>query len=224
MKFTAYYRVSTNKQGQSGLGLEAQKESVRRYVTGKGEAVPPPFIEVESGKNNDRPVLKQAIAHCKANGTTLLIAKIDRLSRNAAFILMLKDELESAGVKFVACDMPEANTLTIGMLAVIAQAEREAISKRTKAALKAKKDRGEQLGTPENLTPAAMAKGHATIAKMARQDKSVRHAYHFIAPLRDKGLSFAKIAAELNAEGYTTRKGGQFYAAQVKRIYDRLKG
>ena len=224
MKFTAYYRVSTHKQGQSGLGLEAQKESVRRYVTGKGEAVPPPFIEVESGKNNDRPVLKQAIAHCKANGTTLLIAKIDRLSRNAAFILMLKDELESAGVKFVACDMPEANTLTIGMLAVIAQAEREAISKRTKAALKAKKDRGEQLGTPENLTPAAMAKGHATIAKMARQDKSVRHAYHFIAPLRDKGLSFAKIAAELNAEGYTTRKGGQFYASQVKRIYDRLKG
>lgn len=224
MKFTAYYRVSTHKQGQSGLGLEAQKESVRRYVTGKGEAVPPPFIEVESGKNNDRPVLKQAIAHCKANGTTLLIAKIDRLSRNAAFILMLKDELESAGVKFVACDMPEANTLTIGMLAVIAQAEREAISKRTKAALKAKKDRGEQLGTPENLTPAAMAKGHATIAKMARQDKSVRHAYHFIAPLRDKGLSFAKIAAELNAEGYTTRKGRQFYASQVKRIYDRLKG
>ena len=123
MKFTAYYRVSTKQQGKSGLGLDAQKEAVRRYVTGKGEAVPPPFVEIESGKKNDRPVLKQAIEHCKANKTTLLIAKLDRLSRNAAFLLNLQDELQRSGVSFVACDMPEANNLTIGIMAVMAQDE-----------------------------------------------------------------------------------------------------
>lgn len=223
MKFTAYYRVSTKQQGKSGLGLDAQKEAVRRYVTGKGEAVPPPFVEIESGKKNDRPVLKQAIEHCKANKTTLLIAKLDRLSRNAAFLLNLQDELQRSGVSFVACDMPEANNLTIGIMAVMAQDEARRISERTKAALAAKKAQGAVLGTPANLTDAARKKAHKAISEAARTDQSVRHAYHFIKPLRESGLSYANIAAQLNSEGYRTRKGGQFYAAQVKRIYDRLK-
>ena len=145
--YVAYLRVSTQKQGQSGLGLAAQRAAV--------QAFPPvarlvaEFVEVESGKKNERPQLAAALALAKATGATLLIAKLDRLSRNAGFIFQLRD----AGVDFVCCDMPDANTLTVGIFAVLAQHERELISQRTKAALAAKKAQGAQLGTPANLTP-----------------------------------------------------------------------
>ena len=152
MKFVAYYRVSTAKQGRSGLGLEAQRASVQAYL--RDGRIVAEYVEVESGKRDDRPKLAQAIAHAQREGATLIIAKLDRLARSVAFIFALRD----SGAKFIACDMPEANTLTIGLLAAMAQHERELISERTKAALAAKKARGFVLGSPQNLTPEATIK------------------------------------------------------------------
>jgi len=151
--YVPYYRVSTARQGQSGLGLEAQQAAVRAFVADPAQLLGD-FVEVESGKKNQRPQLLAAIAAARAAGATLLIAKLDRLSRNAGFIFALRD----SGVNFVCCDMPDANTLTVGLFAVIAQHEREMISKRTIDALTAKKARGAVLGTPANMTSAAIAK------------------------------------------------------------------
>src|SRR5262249_39658819 len=139
-RFVAYLRVSTARQGRSGLGLEAQRETVRQFIASRnGKIIAPEFIEVESGKRNDRPEFAKAIKRCRVTGATLLVAKLDRLSRNAAFLLTLRDSLIASGVEYVAADMPEANTMTIGVMAVVAQHEREAISKRTKEALAAAK-------------------------------------------------------------------------------------
>ena len=140
--FVSYLRVSTQKQGQSGLGLEAQRKAVDDYLNGGDWTVIEEVVEIESGKNNKRPKLNEAIQLCKASGATLVVAKIDRLTRDAAFLLNLKD----AGIDFIAADMPEANRLTIGIMALVAEQEREAISKRTKEALTAAKARGVQLG------------------------------------------------------------------------------
>ena len=139
LKFVAYLRVSTGKQGRSGLGLEAQREAVRHFVASHGgKIIAPEFVEVETGKRNDRPHLENALKRCRLTGATLVVAKLDRLSRNAAFLMTLRD----SGVRFVAADLPEANTMTVGVMAVVAQHEREAISQRTKAALGAAKARG----------------------------------------------------------------------------------
>src|SRR5262250_108087 len=135
-RFVAYLRVSTARQGKSGLGLEAQRETVRQFVASQnGKIIAPEFIEIESGKRDDRPELDKAIKRCRVTGATLVVAKLDRLSRNAAFLMTLRD----SGVQFVAADLPEANTMTVGVMAVVAQHEREAISARTKAALAAAK-------------------------------------------------------------------------------------
>ena len=142
--YIAYYRVSTQKQGRSGLGLEAQQHAVRSFLKGDTNQLLSEFTEVESGKRNTRPQLTAAIQQAKQQEATLLIAKLDRLSRNASFIFALRD----SGVKFVAADMPDANHLTVGILAVIADHERQAISDRTKAALSALKAQGVELGTP----------------------------------------------------------------------------
>src|SRR5262249_29946080 len=144
-KFIAYYRVSTARQGRSGLGLAAQRKAVEDYLNGGRWRLLAEYTEVESGKGADnRPQLQKALQHAKVTGATLVIAKLDRLSRNAAFLLALGD----AGIKFVAADLPEANPLVVGVMAVIAEHEREAISKRTKEALQAAKRRGVMLGNP----------------------------------------------------------------------------
>ena len=142
MKAVAYYRVSTAAQGRSGLGLEAQKLAVAEVTAHRQLAILAEFTEVESGKRSDRPELVKALRHAKLTGSVLVIAKLDRLSRNAAFLLTLRD----SGVRFLAADIPDANDLTIGVLAVIAQAEREAISRRTTEALAAVKSRIAQNG------------------------------------------------------------------------------
>jgi DNA invertase Pin-like site-specific DNA recombinase len=135
--------VSTIRQGKSGLGLEAQREAVQRFAAGRaGRIIAPEFIEVESGNRNDRPELENAIKRCRLTGATPVVAKLDRLSRNAAFLMALRD----SGVEFVAADLPEANTMTVGVMALVAQHEREAIIARTKAALQAAKARGKKLG------------------------------------------------------------------------------
>ena len=211
--YVAYLRVSTQKQGQSGLGLEAQRAAVGAFV----QATPlvGEFVEVESGKKNERPQLQAAMARAKAAGATLLIAKLDRLSRNAGFIFQLRD----AGVDFVCCDMPDANTLTVGIFAVLAQHERELISQRTKAALTAKKAQGAQLGTPANLTPAATQKGRDRSQAQAHAHEHNERAAAHILLLHEKGFSYSQIAEKLNALRFVTRMGKAFRAEQVKRLY-----
>src|ERR1700733_8215533 len=147
-RFVPYYRVSTARQGKSGLGLEAQKASVQEHLRRVGGAELASFGEVESGRKADRPKLEAAILRCKQSNATLLVAKLDRLSRNAAFLMNLRD----SGVQFEALDIPGANTMTVGVLALVAQHEGEAISSRTKAALAARRARGLPLGTPRDLS------------------------------------------------------------------------
>src|SRR2546421_2783287 len=162
-RFIAYFRVSTDKQGKSGLGLEAQRKAVLDYLNGGRWELVQEFVEVESGKHNERPQLQAALAACKKHRARLVIAKLDRLSRNLAFIATLME----SGVEFVAVDNPHANKLTVHILAAVAQHEREMISERTTAALQAAKARGVRLGNP-NLSKAA-AIGRARLQEGARE-------------------------------------------------------
>jgi DNA invertase Pin-like site-specific DNA recombinase len=211
--YTPYYRVSTQKQGVSGLGLEAQQAAVRAFVQDPAQLLLE-FVEIESGKKNRRPQLLAAIAEARRVGSTLLIAKLDRLSRNASFILALRD----SGVDFVCCDMPDANTLTVGLFAVLAQHERETISKRTKDALAAKKARGAQLGNPRNMTSAITQQGQAAMQRNAHEHQANRQAAQLAELLRAKEQTLWEIATALNAAGYRTRRGKAFHATTVRRL------
>jgi DNA invertase Pin-like site-specific DNA recombinase len=210
--YTPYYRVSTQKQGTSGLGLDAQRAAVRAFA-GSAQLLTE-YVEIESGKKNYRPQLLAAIAEARRVGATLLIAKLDRLSRNAGFIFALRD----SGVDFVCCDMPDANTLTVGLFAVIAQHERETISKRTKDALAVKKARGAQLGNQQNFTTAVIAQGQAAMQRNAREHQANRQAAQLAELLRAKGQTLWQIAAKLNEAGYRTRRGKAFHATTVQRL------
>lgn len=217
-KYTPYYRVSTQEQGKSGLGLQAQKDAVLKFINYNLSVLDVEFQEVESGKKDDRPELSKAIDYCKRNNTTLLIAKLDRLSRNAAFIFKLRDEK----VDFVCCDLPDANTLTIGIFATLAQHERELISKRTKEALQAKKQQGFKLGNPQNLTDEARQKGWAAIKNKALNNTNNKRATGYIVQLREsEEMPFQKIADKLNDEGFRTSRNKFFTATAVKRLCDR---
>ncbi len=221
--YISYLRISTQKQGHSGLGLEAQRKAVGLYVKDP-ELILKEYIEVESGKDNLRVELHKAIAHAKATGATLLIAKLDRLSRNVAFIFTLKE----AGVEFVCADMPEANTLTIGIFAVLAQHERELISSRTKAALQEKATQlarvGAKLGTPANLTVEARKKGvevlkaKARVAKENVQALELIYLYRAVKNSRGKPLTFQAIADRLNSKGFKTGRGKDYSASWVRQL------
>lgn len=208
----AYYRVSTAKQGASGLGLEAQQHSVAEFI-GKSKLLAE-YTEVESGKNNVRPELQRAIDHAKRTNATLVIAKLDRLSRNVAFIFTLRD----SGVDFACADMPDANTLTIGIFAALAQHERELISQRTKAALAAKKARGHTLGTLANLTQEGRLLGAERTRENARQNESNRRAKAMIEHLRKQQMTMRAIAAYLNENGFRTVRGKEFFPATVRHL------
>ena len=219
MKYISYYRVSSIKQGNSGLGLEAQKSAVSHFITSNDELLCE-YQEVESAKLDKRPELLKAIEHCKNENATLLIAKLDRLSRNVKFIYMLKE----SNVNFVCADMPDANSLTIGILAVLAQEERELISKRTKLALAELIKKGIKLGSPQNLTAEARQKGTEAIKRNALNNSQNKMATLAIVGLRDnQNLSYRKIANQLNENGYKTRRGKEFSASQVLILYDRFK-
>lgn len=217
-QFVAYYRVSTARQGKSGLGLDAQKKAVADFLNGGDWQLAAEFVEVESGKQDDRPQLEQALTMCDLSGATLVVAKLDRLSRNLAFLARLQD----SGARFVAADMPEANELTIHIMAAVAQAERKAISKRTKEALAAAKARGVRLGGNRgNLDD--LKKGPAKSAEVrGRQarDRALKVRRHINAIIADDvHTSLRAIAAALNHRGITAPRGGRWHAAQVKAVF-----
>lgn len=215
-KYIAYYRVSTIKQGNSGLGLESQKSSVLKFVRDDNVLLGS-YTDVESGKKNNRPNLMLAIEDCRKNNATLLIAKLDRLSRNAAFIFTLRD----TGVKFITVDMPEANSVTIGIMAVLAADERKRIADRTKAALDELRKKGVRLGSPQNLTIDARKKGLQARVRYAHENENNKKAGEFIISLYKNGLSFYAITKKLNQLGFKTRHGKEFQQVQVHRLYNR---
>lgn len=224
-KAVAYYRVSTARQGASGLGLEAQRAAVEALCAARAwELIAPPFQEIESGKRADRPELAKALERAKLTGARLVIAKLDRLSRNAAFLLTLKD----SGVEFVAADMPDANNLTVGIMALVAQQEREAISRRTKEALAVAKARGQRLGNPNGAAALKRAGKGTTAALAAVSANADAHAARLrpvITKLREQGAaSLGGIASALNAEGILTPRGGRWHASSVRNVLSRLGG
>jgi DNA invertase Pin-like site-specific DNA recombinase len=214
--FVAYYRVSTDQQGRSGLGLDAQRQAVLDYLNGGNWQLIAEHTEVESGKRSDRPVLARAMQDCKLTGATLVIAKLDRLSRDAHFLL----GLEKAGVDFVAVDMPNANRLTVRLMAVIAEEEREMISARTKAALAAAKARGVKLGGVRPNQPGIDGR-LGTAALIAASDEFAASVRPVIAGLRAEGLSLARIAAELTRRNVRTMRGGAWTPTTVRNVLRR---
>lgn len=218
-RFVAYYRVSSKKQGESGLGLEAQQASVAKFLNGGDWQLLAEFTEVETGtrKGNNRPKLREAIALARREKATLVIAKLDRLARNVAFV----SNLMESGVEFLAVDMPSANRLTIHILAAVAEDEARRISERTKAALAAAKERGKTLGKPENLTREAQLRGAESVRKKTLNAYAAQVGN--IVSLKEQGWSFREIAAHLNERGELTQSGKPFQAMAVKRVYDRAK-
>src|SRR4051794_11966836 len=213
-RFIAYHRVSTAQQGRSGLGLDAQRQAVAAYLNGGAWTLLAEYTEVESGKRADRPELAKALTACRLHRATLVIAKIDRLSRNAAFLLNLRD----AGVDFVAADMPDANRMTVGIMAIIAEHEREAISARTKAALAAAKARGRKLGNPENLSRESAERGRTlgNAAMSAKAGKRLVDLAPVIHAIRAEGkVSLGQIAGALNEGRIPAARGGAWTATQV---------
>lgn len=220
-KAVAYYRVSTARQGSSGLGLDAQRQAVSEYLSGGRWQLVSEHVEVESGKRNDRPELAKALAACRLHRATLLVAKLDRLSRNAAFLLTLRD----AGVDFCAVDLPDANRMTIGILAVIAEAEREMISARTKAALQAAKRRGVKLGNPAHLDRAARLKGTSASGEVqaAAADQRATDLAPIIGELRSAGaVSLRDLARGLTVRRIPTAREGAWTGTQVRRLLNRI--
>jgi len=214
----AYYRVSTKKQGDSGLGLEAQEAAVAAWIASTGsKLLAPPYVEIESGRKSDRPKLLEAIAHAKRAKATLVIAKLDRLSRNVAFLANLME----SGVDFIACDNPHADKFQIHILVALAQKEAELISERTRAALAAAKARGTKLGT-NNLTRAGTLRGAAagSAAIQLAKESAYRELGPMIRRFRDEGCSLRTIAQRLNDAGEVTRGGCAWNAAQVRRVLE----
>lgn len=217
-RLVAYERVSTAWQGASGLGLEARRKVIEDFAASRGAEVLARFTEVESGRKADRPELAKALHLAKVTGATLVIAKLDRLSRNAAFLLALRD----SGVRFVAVDMPEANDLTVGIMALVAQAEREAISRRTKEALAIAKARGVKLGNPNGAAGLRRAGKGAAALRVAVSANAAAFAADLmpvLADIRAAGhTSLRAIAEELTARGIRARRPGKWSVGNVKLL------
>lgn len=219
-KIVAYFRVSTRKQGDSGLGLEGQEAAIRAFSLQNGCAILASYTEVESGKIAERRELIKALAHARRSKATLIVAKLDRLARNVAFLSALMD----SGVEFVACDNPYANRLTIHILAAVAEDEARRISERTKSALAAYKARGGKLGAAldqcRKLTFSARKKG--ALKSGITSKRLAAEAYRDIEPvlqeLKNSGLSLRSMAKKMNDLGHTTRRGKPWNPVQIMRI------
>jgi DNA invertase Pin-like site-specific DNA recombinase len=216
-KFVAYYRVSTAKQGASGLGLEAQQESVRSYLNGGKWQLIAELTEVESGKNADRPKLLEALRLCRTRRATLIIAKLDRLARNVNFI----SNLMEAGIEFTAVDFPTANRLTVHILAAVAEHEAAMISARTKAALAAAKARGVKLGGDRGgviVQQGPKGRAASAVVRRAKARKRASDIVPAIEAAKASGAtSLREIASYLNERGEAAPRGGEWSAVQVAR-------
>lgn len=220
MKFIAYYRVSTKRQGESGLGLDAQKKAVSSHISDKGELLKE-FVEIESGRASDanRPVLEAALALCKQTGACLIVAKLDRLYRSVRFTSTLME----SDVDFYCCDAPYADPLSIHILSAIAEHEAKMIGQRTKLALQAAKARGTKLGTPENLTAAARKKGSESRRMKKLSNPEFKKMSAIVALYLNQGYKPAQITHELNQQGYKTPTGANIHDVYVRRIMSELK-
>ena len=216
--YVSYLRQSTKKQSLSNLGIEAQREIIQKYL---GQIKPiAEFVETESGKKTDRPKLAEALELCRKTKSTLIVAKLDRLSRNVAFTSkLLESDVE---IKF--CDFPEANRLVLHIIASIAEYEAGLISTRTKQALKAKKARGVSLGKPENLVNnlgKAISKSNLTNRRKALDNDNNRRAIAMLKVMANQDLSLSEMARRLNEEGFVTSRGKKFSAWQVSVLLKR---
>ncbi len=226
MQIVAYLRVSTARQGASGLGLEAQRAAVQGFAAAGGHTILAELVEVESGGKADRPQLTAALAMCRLHRATLVIAKLDRLARNVAFIANLMD----GGVEFVACDMPHANRLTLHLLAAIAEHQREIISQRTKAALAAAKARGVRLGNPNGAAQllahsrkGAIASAKIRTARAKQRDEEVAKLIEQLRTNKPK-QRVCDDARDLANIGVKSPNGGVIYPEYIRRIQERAKG
>ena len=221
-RVVAYYRVSTEGQGRSGLGLEAQREAVEALCRQRDWQIVGDFTEVESGRRNNRPKLHAALKRAKVTGSRLVIAKLDRLSRNVAFLAALQE----SGSKFIAADIPEADEFTVHILAAVAQRERKLISDRTKAALGAAKARGVRLGNPNGAQSLRRAGKGTKAALEAVRRKATERASEFaeiVDDVRATGaVSLGAIARELNDRGILTPRGRRWHASSVRNLLGRL--
>ncbi len=220
--YIADYRVSTDRQGKSGLGRDAQKKQVHDFISNNNGTLAAEYVEVESGKNNDRPELAKAIRQSQLTGNRLVIAKLDRLSRSLHYITSLAE----SKVDFIVCDLPGCDQFTINLYGALAQRERELISNRTKSALQAAKARGKVLGSPQNLTKDAAAKGRV-LGVESRKKKADAFAEN-VAPIINShvsdGLSLNQVARKLNDDNILTARGkaGSWTPTAVKNVLNRL--
>lgn len=213
--FIAYYRVSTQQQGRSGLGLEAQQKAVFDYVS-EGILLQE-FVEIESGRRKERPQLKAALEMCRRKKATLVIAKLDRLARNVAFVATLLE----GRIKFVCCDMPEADSTMLQIYSAIAEREAVKISERTKSALAAAKARGKALGwsIPSRAEEQRVAAQRGAAANRDQAKQFARNVLPIIQSIRASGVkSLAELADALDARGIATARGGRWHAATVSRV------
>lgn len=216
-KYVSYLRVSTKGQERSGLGLEAQRAVIEYFAKVDSAEIVREFVESESGKEiENRPTLREAIQFCQSNGFVLVVAKLDRLSRNVEHIFKIQNTL---GDLFKSCDLPSTDSLTLSIFAGLAQREREIISIRTKLALKAKKEKGANLGKVENLTTEGRRLGVERIKEKARQNPNNRRAKSLIQKCKKDGMTLEQIANELNNNGFFTSRGKSFTKTTVSRLY-----
>lgn len=214
-RFISYLRVSTQRQGDSGLGIEAQRAAVTAYLNGGDWQLVAEFVEIESGSRSDRPELAKAFSACRVHGARLVIAKLDRLARDAHFLLGLGE----AGIDFVAADMPNANRLAVGILAMVAEEERRLISERTREALAAAKARGVKLGRPENLANRDEGRRVSAAVRRAKAERRAGDLLPILQGLRAEGIVTATgMARALNERGIPAARGGQWHPVQVVRL------
>ena len=220
-RFVAYLRVSTDKQGRSGLGLEAQRAAVEAHVAAMRGTVAAEFLEVESGRRKDRPQLAAALADCRARRAVLVIAKLDRLARNVHFVSGLME----SGVEFIAADMPTVNRLTVHILAAVAEEEARMISARTKAALAAAKARGVKLGNPHLLARCPVLAGRARDAQQAEARRRTATVLPYLEQARLAGATTLwQLADALMKRGVPAPRGGQrWHPAQIRRVLGTMR-
>lgn len=219
-RYIAYLRVSTQRQGSSGLGLQAQQEIIRKHLNGNSPIAE--FVEVESGRKSNRPKLHEALELCKKEKATLIVAKMDRLSRNVAFTSQLLD----SGIEIVFCDFPKANRLVLTIIAAISEYEAGLIRQRTKAALQVKKENGCRLGKPDNLMrnlDRAIANSRNTNQAKALNNPNNKRAVAILRGLVTKTSNLSEMARVLNEEGFQASKGGRFSAKQVSILLSRYQ-